>query len=133
MWDINPILAELNYARRKNFLLFLSKAGFLPASRQVKVTAISDNNSNNIISSSSNSNSNNDNDNDTNDENNCNNNEEATASADNELSPDVQGQYMGSQQQLQQPQEQQSQPPHLRVVARVLENNALCRIVASYL
>ena len=33
VWDINPILANLNWIRRKNFVLFLLRSGFLPSSR----------------------------------------------------------------------------------------------------
>lgn len=33
MWDINPIIANLNWIRRKNFVLFLLCSGFLPSSR----------------------------------------------------------------------------------------------------
>ena len=33
MWDINPVIANLNWIRRKNFVLFLLRSGFLPSSR----------------------------------------------------------------------------------------------------
>ena len=33
VWDINPVIANLNWIRRKNFVLFLLRSGFLPSSQ----------------------------------------------------------------------------------------------------